>query len=144
MKKNKETLIRELHQRLMAIFMAQVVDSVSGIHTRAEKDVGSAGTAPVADAPGVAAAPGPLDSPDKLNVIRQKVATDQNLVILDPDKQKELLEIIRQAYEEFEHQLRGIVSNDKSLMEVGAQKFKDELLANTRKELAEKNRAFAE
>ena len=85
-----------------------------------------------------------MDSPDIINVIRNKVVAPEPLVILNPDKQKELLEILNQGYEEFQHELRGIVSEDDSRTGPATQKFKDELMANTQKQLAEKSHAFGD
>jgi len=84
-----------------------------------------------------------LDSPDMINVIRNKV-TAEALVILNPDKQKELLDILKQGYEEFKHLLRGIVSEDNSRANLATQKFKDEILFKTQKQLAEKKHALAD
>ena len=79
-----------------------------------------------------------------INVIRNKVVAPEPLVILNPDKQKELLEILKQGYEEFQHELRGILSDDDSRTEPAKQKFKEELMASTQKQLAEKKHALAD
>jgi hypothetical protein len=140
MKEKEETLIRELHERLMKKFMDPIGESISGIQMAVANTKGGHDRTNSAD-------PDPqgqdLDSPDMINVIRNKVAADA-LVILNPDKQKELLEILKKGYEEFQHELRGIISEDDSRAELAKQKFKDELMANTQNQLAEKSHAFSD
>jgi hypothetical protein len=141
MNETTEISILELHERLMKKFMDRIAECVAGLHVAVE------GTK--TDDPGTKVAvpetPGQqMASPDKLNVIRHQVAADKDLVILNPDKQKELLEILKQGYEEFQHLLRGIVSQDNSRSKLATQKFKDELMANTQRQLAEKRHTFAD
>jgi hypothetical protein len=140
MNEKKETLIRELHERLMTKFMDRIGESIGGIQMVADTKADDDRTK--------GADPDPqgqeLDSPDMINVIRHKVTDAEDLVILDPDKQKELLEILKQGYEEFQHLLRGIVSQDNSRSKLATQKFKDELMANTQRQLAEKRHTFAD
>jgi hypothetical protein len=140
MNEKKETLIRELHERLMKKCMDRTGESINGIQMAVANTKGARDKTNTAD-------PDPqgqdLDSPDMINVIRNKVAAEA-LVILNPDKQKELLEILKQGYEEFLHELRDIVSEDDNLAELATQKFKDELMANTQSQLAEKSHAFSD
>jgi len=140
MNEKKETLIRRLHESLMKKFMDRIGESISDIQLTVSNTKGDHDHTNGAD-------PDPegqeLDSPDMINVIRNKV-TAEALVILNPDKQKELLDILKQGYEEFKHLLRGIVSEDNSRAEHATQKFKDEILFNTQKQLAEKKHAFAD
>jgi hypothetical protein len=140
MNEKKETLIRELHERLMKKFMDRTGESISGIQMAVANTKGGHGHTDATD-------PDPqgqdLDSPDMINVIRNRVAAEA-LVILNPDKQKELLEILKQGYEEFLQELRDIVSEDDNLAELATQKFKDELMANTQNQLAEKSHAFSD
>jgi hypothetical protein len=140
MNEKKETLIRELHERLMTKFMDRIGESIGGIQMVADTKADDDRTK--------GADPDPqgqeLDSPDMINVIRHKVTDAEDLVILDPDKQKELLEILKQGYEEFQHLLRGIVSQDNSRSKLATQKFKDELMANTQRQLAERRHTFAD
>jgi hypothetical protein len=140
MKEKKETLIRGLHERLMKKFMDRIGESISGIQMAAANTKGGRARTDTAD-------PDPqgqdLDSPDMINVIRNKVSAEA-LLILNPDKQNELLEILKQGYEEFQHELRGIVSEDDSRAELAIQKFKDELMTNTQNQLAEKSHAFSD
>ena len=140
MNKKKETLIHGLHERLMKTFMDRIVESISGIQIQMADTKGDDDRATAAD-------PDPqgqeLESPDMINVIRNKVVAADALVILNPDKQKELFEILKQGYEDFQHELRGIVTQDDSHADLAIQKFKDELMANTQKLLAEKSHAFA-
>ena len=113
MNEKKETLIRRLHESLMKKFMDRIGESISDIQLTVSNTKGDHDHTNGAD-------PDPegqeLDSPDMINVIRNKV-TAEALVILNPDKQKELLEILKQGYEEFKHLLRGIVSEDNSRAE---------------------------
>lgn len=139
--RKKETLIRRLHESLMKKFMDRIGESIRGIQmgvagTNADD---SRTTAADPDMPGQE-----VHSPDLINEIRQKVAETQAFLILNPDKQNELLEILKQGYEEFKHLLRGIVSEENSRAEHATQKFKDEILFNTQKQLAEKQHAFAD
>ena len=140
MNERKETLIRRLHESLMRKFMDQIGESISDIQLGVSNTKGDHNHTNAAD-------PDPqgqeLDSPDMINVIRNKV-TAEPLVILNPDKQNELLEILKQGYEEFKHLLRGIVSEDNNRAEQATQKFKDELMANAQKQLAEKSHVFAD
>jgi hypothetical protein len=141
MNETTEISILELHERLMKKFMDRIAECVAGLQVAVE------GTK--TDDPGTKVAvpetPGQqMASPDKLNVIRHQVAADKDLVILNPDKQKELLEILKQGYEEFEGQLYRIISKDDSRAELATQKFKDELLANAKNQLAHKKHTFAD
>ena len=140
MNEKKETLIRRLHESLMKKFMDRIGESINDIQLTVSNTKGDHDRTNVAD-------PDPqgqeLESPDMINVIRNKV-TAEALVILNPDKQKELLDILKQGYEEFKHLLRGIVSEENSRAEHATQKFKDEILFNTQKQLAEKKHALAD
>ena len=140
MNEKKETLIRRLHESLMKKFMDRIGESISDIQLTVSNTKGDHDHTNGAD-------PDPegqeLDSPDMINVIRNKV-TAEALVILNPDKQKELLDILKQGYEEFKHLLRGIVSEDNSRANLATQKFKDELMANAQKQLAEKSHALVD
>jgi len=140
MNEKKETLIRRLHESLMKKFMDRIGESISDIQLTVSNTKGDHDHTNGAD-------PDPegqeLDSPDMINVIRNKV-TAEALVILNPDKQKELLDILKQGYEEFKHLLRGIVSEENSRAEHATQKFKDEILFKTQKQLAEKKHALAD
>ena len=140
MNEKKETLIRRLHESLMKKFMDRIGESINDIQLTVSNTKGDHDHTNVAD-------PDPqgqeLESPDMINVIRNKV-TAEALVILNPDKQKELLDILKQGYEEFKHLLRGIVSEDNSRAEHATQKFKDELIANAQKQLAEKSHALVD
>ena len=48
------------------------------------------------------------------------------------------MEIVKQRSEKFERELRGLKSLNKNAIESAAQKFKDELMDNVRKQLTEK------
>jgi hypothetical protein len=141
MNEKKETLIRRLHESLMKKFMDRIGESISGIEIEAAAPKADDDRAKAAD-PDLQGQE--LDSPDMINVIRNKAVAAEPLIILDPDKQNELLEILKQGYEEFKHLLRGIVSDDNSRTEHATKKFKDEILFNTQKQLAEKKHSFAD
>lgn len=137
-----ETLIRESHERLMKEFMKEISDSISNIQepiveNRFDLRENDSGWPPATD--GV---PSPWQEehsgPDKINEIRNEVAATQPTGILNPDKQNELMEIIKQRSDEFERELRRIVSVDENTLASAAQKFKDELIDNTHKQLIAK------
>ena len=141
MNEKKETLILRLHQSLMNKFMDRIGESISGIQMGAA-DTKADHARTIATDPD--SPEQEVNSPDVINEIRHKVSATQAFVILNPDKQNELLEILKQGYEEFKHLLRGIVSEDNSRAEDATQKFKDELMANTQNQLAEKSHAFSD
>lgn len=152
--KNKE-LIRELHETLMKEFMEQISESISNIQEPIvenkpevrKNDSGSAAAikevpAPAKEAP--ASQQEEHSGPDKINEIRNEVAATQSAEILNPDKQSELMEIVKQRSEAFERELRRITFADNNTIESAAQKFKGELMDNVRKQLTEKKYAFAD
>ena len=84
--------------------------------------------------------------PDKINEIRNEVTAEQStetrqtIEIRNPDKQKELMEIVKQRVEKFERELRGLKSLNSKAVESAAQKFKSESMDLVRKQLTEKYR----
>lgn len=142
-----ETLIRESHERLMKEFMKEISDSISNIQepiveNRPDVRENEPGWPPATD--GV---PAPWQEehsgPDKLNEIRNEVAATQPTGILNPDKQSELMEIIKQRSEDFERELRRIVTCvDENTIASAAQRFKDELMDNAQKLLTAKEYTF--
>lgn len=140
MKKRKDILIRDLHERLITKFTDRIGKSISNIQLPVANNK--------ADDPDTTKTPQDeprqeINSPDKINEIRNKVAAEQTLQILNPDKQNELLEILNQGYEEFVHKLREIVPEGSSRAKRATEKFKDELMINTQYQLAEKKHSFA-
>lgn len=135
--------IRELHESLMKEFTEQISESISNIQESIaenmpdvhKNDSGSA----VAIKESLAPLPEEHSGPDKINEIRNEVAADQLAVPLNPNKQSELMEIVKQSCEEFENKLYRIVSEDHSIIASAVQKFKDELIDNAHKKLTEKN-----
>lgn len=142
--KNKN-LILELHKKRMTESMAQIDELIrAGLHEPVvEKAPGTYGDAyknpPAPETPPVAPPEEP-GNPDKINEIRNKVATVEAPVITDPDVQTELMETIKQGSEAFEKEIRLIVP-DKNRVEAAAQRFKDELMNNVRQHLTKKNLA---
>ena len=144
-----EKIIRELHERLMKKFMKQISESISNIQAPLVENK--------PDVPKNDSEPGPIEEvppppqeehsgPDKINEIRNEAAATQSVEILNPDKQSELMEIVKQTCEEFERKLRRIASIDSNtkIIESAAQKFKDELMDNVRNQLTEKKYTFAD
>ncbi len=140
-----EKLLQELHETLMKEFMEQIgesIDNIQGNPDTAKNDSGSASTneslAPTQEQ---------HYGPDKINEIRNEVATTPSAAILNPDKQSELMEIVRQKSEAFDHELHSLVSSNTSAdsytIESAAQRFKGELMNNFRKQLTERNYALA-
>jgi flagellar hook-basal body complex protein FliE len=76
------------------------------------------------------------NGPDKINEIRNKVS--RSIKILNPDRQSEMMENVRARNEEFERELHRIISEDNDTIKSAAQKLKDELMDNARKQLTEK------
>jgi hypothetical protein len=145
--KNK-ALILGLHERLMKQFIKQISESISNIH---EPITGNKSDSRKDDAlvtTESSALPQEHSGPDKINEIRNEAAatqsekTTQLAQILNPDKQSELMEIVKQKCEEFERELHHLASEDNNVFEEARQKFKDELMGNTHKELAKKRYAF--
>lgn len=145
--KNEE-LIRELHERLMKEFMKQISESISNIREPIVENKTDVRENDSEAAPAIKEVPAPPQEehsgPDKINEIRNEVAATQSAEPLSPDKQSELMEIVKQRSEEFERELHRIASEDNNTIESEAQKFKDELMDNARKQLTEKKNAFAD
>lgn len=142
-----ETLIHESHERLMKEFMKEISDSISNIQepiveNRPDVRANDSGWPPATD--GV---PAPWQEehggPDKIIEIRNEAAATLPTGILNPDKQSELMEIIKQRSEDFERELRRIVSSvDENTIASAAQQFKDELMDNVQKQLTAKKCTF--
>ena len=141
MARQPEERIRELHERLMRESLKQIDES---IHVHDTRDIPEA-------APPNISAPVPTiikdevstpaqnehSGPDKINDIRNEVAANQPAATLNPDRQSKLMEILKQRSEEFERESHTIGSADHNMIESAAQKFKNELLDNVRRQLAE-------
>ena len=146
-KKNK-VRIDEVYERHMKEFVRQISGAIRDINTpAAEKMVDTRKTDPATPSASEEV-PAPLEEehsgPDKINEIRNEAAaaqlpeTPQSIAIRNPDKQKELMEIVKQRGEKFERELRGLESLSKNAVESAVQKFKDDLMENVRKQLTEK------
>lgn len=146
---NKQ-LVRELHEELMKDFMEQISESISNIQEFIAENTSNAHENESGSVAAVKETPPPPketpappqeehSGPDKINEIRNEVAATQPAVPLNPDKQSELMEIVKQSCEEFERKLHHIVSEDQSTIASAVQKFKDELMDNARKKLTEKD-----
>jgi hypothetical protein len=145
-RKNKK-IIGELHERLMKEFIKQISKSIGNIQRPvienkadvAKDDSGSGSATEEILAPPEEQHSGP----EKINEIRTEVAGTQSAEILNPDKQSELMEIVKQSCEEFERELKRIPSVDNDSVESAVQKFKEELMANVCNQLTEKKYALA-
>lgn len=139
---NKQ-LVRELHEKLMKDFMEQISESISNIQEFIAENTSNLHKNDSGSVAAVKETPAPPQEehsgPDKINEIRNEVAATQPAVPLNPDKQSELMEIVKQSCEEFERKLHRIVSEDQSTIASAVQKFKDELMDNARKKLTEKD-----
>jgi len=148
MAKKNEARIRGVHERLLGEFMQQINESIRNIRgptDEGESDVRKNDSGSDTAIKEVPAPPQEEHSgPDKINEIRNEVAATQppettpSTEILDPNKQSELMEIVRQRSEEFERELHRLPSLDDNAIESAAQKFKGELMENVRKQLTEK------
>ena len=103
-----EKLISKLHERLMNKFMKQISKSINKIQK------------PIVDIkPNVSKYDPSREEhggPDKINDIRHEVTATQPPGALNPDKQNELMEIVKRRYEEFERELHHIASEDKGMV----------------------------
>ena len=148
MAKKKEVRIDEVYERHMREFMRQITGSIRDIDTPTTENTGDIPKTDSAAGSASKEAPAPLEEehsgPDKINDIRNEAAADQlpetreSIAIRNPDKQKELMEIVKQRREKFERELRGLESLSKNAVESTVQKFKDDLMENVRKQLTEK------
>jgi len=136
MDNRNEKIIFELHERLMKEFLKQIGELISNIQgptIESKADVIKDDSRVI---PPIEEALLPQEDHsglDKINEIRKEVAVTQSAEILTPDKQSELMEIVRQRSEEFERELRRIAFLDNDTIESSAQKFKDELMDNVSK-----------
>ncbi len=146
MAKKNEVRIHEAYERHMEEFMLEIRGAIRNIYTPAavidvhktDPDLGSTRNE----------FPAPLQEehsgPDKVNEIRHDAAaaqspeTRKSIEIRNPDKQQELLEIVKHRSEKFERELRGLKSLSKNAMESATQKFKGDLIDNVRKQLTKK------
>lgn len=142
--------IGDLHQRLMKEFIKQISDLISNIPGSIPENKTNTPKVDCQSPPAIPTikeVPPPPENhngPDKINEIRNEVAATQSAQALNPNKQSELLEIVKRSSEEFEHELRRIVSHDDNTIESAAQKFKDELMENVHKQLTEKKYVFTD
>ena len=148
MAKKNEVRIDEVYERHIRKFVRQISGAISDINMpSAENLVDIRKTDPAAGSANKEV-PAPLEGehsgPDKINEIRNEAAaaqlpeTRQSIAIRNPDKQKELMEIVKQRSEKFERELRGLKSLNKNAIEFAVQKFKDDIMENVRKQLTEK------
>ena len=145
MASKNETLIHESHERLMKEFMKEISDSISNIQEPIAENGPDVSANDFGRPPATDDVPAPWQEehsgPDKINEIRNEVAATQS--ILNPDKQSELMEIIKQRSEDFERELRRIApSVDANTIASAAQQFKDELMDTVQKQLTAKKYTF--
>jgi hypothetical protein len=148
MAKENEARIHEAYERHMNEFMRQINGAIRDINLPAAENMLDMGKTDPAPGSGSKEVPAPLEAehagPDRINEIRNEAAavqlpeTRQSIAIRNPDKQRELMEIVKQRSEKFEHELRDLKSLNKNAIESAAQKFKDDLMENVRKQLTEK------
>ncbi len=148
MAKKNEMRIDEVYVRHMGEFMRQISEFIRNIQVPADEnrsdvrkndpDPDSKETRPSLQEE--------HSGPDKVTEIRREVAaeqsaeTRQSIEIRNPDKQKELMEIVKQTSKKFERELRGLKSLNSKAIESATQKFKSDLMDNVRKQLEEKYR----
>jgi hypothetical protein len=142
-----ETLIHESHERLIKEFMKEISDLISNIQEPIAENGPDVSANDFGRPPATDEVPAPCQEehsgPDKINEIRNEVAATQSTGILNPDKQTELMEIIKRRSEDFERELRRIVPTvDANTIASGAKQFKDELMDNAQKQLRAKKYTF--
>jgi hypothetical protein len=148
----KKESILELQEKHMAESMKLIDESINHLPT---SPVERQDVPPGESGDGLISPPVVIDNqstnsggPDKINDIRNKVAKTPEVVrippggILDPDRQSELLEIIKQRSDGFERLLQRAKKQGIKNIETVAQKFRDELLHHVRARLREKNYMF--
>ena len=148
MAKKNEAMIHEVYERHMRGFKRQINGAIRDINTPTAENMFDVRKTDPGPGPPRNEVPAPLQEehsgPDKIKEIRNEAAaaklpeTRQSIAIRNPDKQKELMEIVRQRSEKFERELRGLKSLNKNAIESAAQKFKCDLIDNVRKRLTEK------
>jgi hypothetical protein len=136
-----EQQIAKLHERLIKDFIKQIATSIRDIkepiaENKSMTPKNDGGSAPTVEK--VSTPRQEEEGPDKINEIRSEVAATESAEMLNPDKQIELMEIVKQKSEQFELQVRRMQSMDDNTLETAAQKFKNELMDNVRKQLTEK------
>ena len=140
-----ETLIHESHERHMMEFKKEISDTISNIQLLIAENGPDVSANDFGRPPAAYEVPVPWreehSGPDKINEIRNEVAAIQS--ILNPDKQSELMEIIKQRSEDFERELRRIVpSVGANTIASAAQQFRDELMDTIQKQLTAKKYPF--
>lgn len=147
MAEKNEARIRSVHERLMQEFVQQISESIRDIQQPTDENRSDVRKNGPGSGPQIKEGPGrPQEEhagPDKVNEIRSEVASTQSAEILNPDKQSELMEIVRQKSEKFERELRRMSSLDKETIESAAQKFECDLMDNVCKQLTEKKNTLA-
>ncbi len=147
MAEKNEARIRSVHERLMREFVQQISESIRDIQQPADENKSDVRKNGPGSGPEIKEGPErPQEEhagPDKVNEIRSEVASTQSTEILNPDKQSELMEIVRQKSEKFEWELRRMSSLDKKTIESASQKFECDLMDNVRKQLTEKQNTLA-
>ena len=118
MAKKNEARIDEAYERHMNEFMRQISGAIRDINVPAAENMIDIGKTDPAPGSGSNDVPAPLEAehsgPDRLNEIRNEAAavqlpeTRQSIAIRSPDKQRELMEIVKQRSEKFEHESRDI------------------------------------
>ena len=146
MEKRKD-LGQELQEKHMAESMRLIDESINHfpvlIKQAIPEEVAKNSSPPVTITEQPPSQPTDSGGPDKINEIRNEVAKTQTGLALDPDKQSELLEIIKQRSDGFEKLLQRAKKQGLKNIEEVAQKFKDELLNYVRGRLQEKNYTFS-
>lgn len=142
-----ETLIHESFERLMKESKKEISDSIGNTQQPIAENGSDVSANDFERPPVTDEVPAPWQEehsgPDKINEIRNEVAAPLSTGILNPDKQYELMEIIKQRSEDFERELRRIVpSVDANTIASASQQFKDELMENAQKQLTAKKYTF--
>ncbi|HTF19776.1 MAG TPA: hypothetical protein VK658_17010 [Chryseolinea sp.] len=143
--KENKRLIRELHEKFMIESMKQIGESIGSIQGFAVHDTPEVQEDVHSSAPDVRETTAPSkeehSGPEKIVEIRNQIAAAQSPGVLIPDKQRELMEIVKQQSEAFEKELRKSESANRT--RAASQSFKDELLNNVHLLLTERKYAFS-
>ena len=139
-----EKRIRELHKKLMKGFMKQIDESISNIqrHMVGIKDHALKDDSAALSTKGASRVEQDHSGPDKINEIRNEAAATQLMQTLNPDEQRELMEIVKHRSEEFEGELHRMPLLDIDTIKSSTQKFKDELMDNVHNRLTQMKHAL--
>ncbi len=132
---NQKDEVTELHQKRIREFTEQICEAISSIPGPLVKekpaDAGYTGEAAV-----------PKEEHSGYEKIHEKKGA-QETVTLDPTKQAEVMNLVRQKSDDFQRELERMPALKKENIELAAQKFGKELMTTVHQELDKRKYSFA-